>query len=176
MNGDELAGAAGSRTFYGKYRGIVTDINDPLLMGRIRATVPDVFGDLDSGWAMPCAPFGGSGVGFFALPAVGAGVWIEFEHGDPDYPIWAGCWWGSPAEMPPILLAPPYKKLMIVTEGGNSILLDDTPGIGGISLETASGQKITLSALGIEIDNGMGGSITLTGPQVSVNNGALEVT
>jgi uncharacterized protein involved in type VI secretion and phage assembly len=175
MNGDEMAGAAGGRAFYGKYRGSVTDINDPLLMGRIRAMVPDVFGDLDSGWAMPCAPFGGSGVGFFALPAVGAGVWIEFEHGDPDYPIWAGCWWGSPAEMPPILLAPPYKKLMIVTEGGNSILLDDTPGIGGITLETAGGQKITLSALGIEIDNGMGGSITLTGPQVSVNNGALEV-
>jgi hypothetical protein len=65
---------------------------------------------------------------------------------------------------------------MIVTEGGNSILLDDTPGIGGITLETASGQKIKMSALGIEIDNGMGGSITLTGPQVSVNNGALEVT
>jgi hypothetical protein len=175
MNGDELAGAAGGRAFYGKYRGIVTDINDPLLMGRIRATVPDVFGDLDSGWAMPCAPFGGSGVGFFALPAVGAGVWIEFEHGDPDYPIWSGCWWGSLAEMPPILLAPPYKKLMIVTEGGNSVVLDDTPGIGGITLETASGQKIKMSALGIEIDNGMGGSITLTGPQVSINSGALEV-
>ena len=79
--------------------------------------------------------------GFFALPATGAGVWIEFEHGDPDYPIWSGCWWGSAAEMPPVLLAPPYKKMMIKTEGGNSILLDDTPGIGGITLETSGGQK-----------------------------------
>jgi hypothetical protein len=107
---------------------------------------------------------------------VGAGVWIEFEYGDPDYPIWAGCWWGSAVEMPPMLLAPPYKKLMIKTEGGNSILLDDTPGIGGITLETAGGQKIKLSATGLEIDNGMGGSIKLTGPQVSINSGALEVT
>jgi uncharacterized protein involved in type VI secretion and phage assembly len=166
----------GNNTFHGKYRGIVTDNQDPLLMGRLRAKVPDVMGDLESGWAMPCAPFGGNNTGFFAIPPVNAGVWIEFEHGDPDYPIWSGCWWGSAAEMPPVLLAPPYKKLMIKTEGGNSILLDDTPGVGGIILETASGQKIKMSATGIEIDNGMGGSIKLTGPQVSINSGALEVT
>ncbi len=161
--------------FYGKYRGIVTDINDPLMIGRIKANVPDVMGDQESGWAMPCAPFGGNQMGFFALPSVGAGVWIEFEHGDPEYPIWSGCWWGSVAEMPPLLLAPPYKKLMIVTEGGQSITLDDTPGIGGITLETSSGQKIVLSATGLEIDNGMGASIKMTGPQVSINQGALDV-
>jgi uncharacterized protein involved in type VI secretion and phage assembly len=162
-------------TFYGKFRGTVSDINDPLMTGRIKAKVPDVLGDNESGWAMPCAPFGGSGVGFFALPTVGAGVWIEFEHGDPDYPIWAGCWWGSLAEVPPPLLAPPYKKLMIKTDGGNSILLDDTPGIGGITLETSGGQKIKMTATGIEIDNGMGAKITMQGPKVSVNNGALDV-
>ncbi len=161
--------------FYGKYRGIVTDINDPLMIGRIKANVPDVMGDQESGWAMPCAPFGGNQMGFFALPSVGAGVWIEFEHGDPEYPIWSGCWWGSVAEMPPLLLAPPYKKLMIITEGGQSITLDDTPGIGGITLETSSGQKIVLSATGLEIDNGMGASIKMTGPQVSINQGALDV-
>jgi uncharacterized protein involved in type VI secretion and phage assembly len=176
MNGDEMAGESAGNQFYGKYRGIVSTIQDPLLMGRIKARVPDVMGDQESGWAMPCAPFGGSGMGFFALPSVGAGVWIEFEYGDPDFPIWTGCWWGSAQEMPPVLLAqPPYKKLMIKTEGGNSILLDDTPE-GGITLETSSGQKIKLSAAGIEIDNGRGGSIKLTGLQVSINDGALEVT
>jgi uncharacterized protein involved in type VI secretion and phage assembly len=164
-----------SEAFYGKYRGVVTDIQDPLQIGRIRAQVPDVLGDQESGWAMPCAPFGGPQVGFFALPTVGAGVWIEFEQGDPDYPIWSGCWWGSLAEVPPLLLAPPYKKVMLVTEGGHSITLDDTPGVGGITLETSGGQKIKLSALGIEIDNGQGGTIKLTGPQVSINSGALEV-
>ena len=164
-----------SEKFYGKYRGRVTDINDPLMIGRIQAMVPDVMGDQASGWAMPCAPFGGSGMGFFALPAVDAGVWIEFEHGDPDYPIWSGCWFGSVAEVPPVLLAPPYKKMMIKTEGGNNILLDDTPGTGGIVLETSAGQKIKMSSLGVEIDNGMGATIKLAGPQVSVNQGALEV-
>ncbi|MDQ3253702.1 MAG: phage baseplate assembly protein V [Acidobacteriota bacterium] len=176
---DELSttvtGAA--TNFYGKFRGTVTDTNDPLMMGRVRARVPDVFGNDESGWAMPCAPFGGDQTGFFAVPAVGAGVWIEFEHGDPEYPIWAGCWWGSVAEMPPSLLAPPppSKKVLIRTEGGHSILLDDTPGTGGITLETAGGQKIVMTALGIEINDGQGATIKLTGPQVSINDGAIEV-
>jgi len=164
-----------SNQFYGKYRGTVTDIQDPLMIGRVRAKVPDVMGDLESGWAMPCAPFGGSGMGFFALPKVGAGVWIEFEHGDPDYPIWTGCWFGSVAEMPPPLLAPPYKKVLVMTEGGHSIVLDDTPGVGGITLETSGGQKIVLNAMGVEITSGQGGTIKITGPQVSVNDGALDV-
>lgn len=161
--------------FFGKFRGRVTDIEDPLMIGRIKASVPDVMGDDESGWAMPCAPFGGNGMGFFSLPTVGAGVWIEFENGDPDYPIWTGCWFGSADELPTILLAPPYKKTLIQTDGGHSVLLDDTPGSGGIVLQTATGQKITMSPTGIEIDNGMGATITLEGPQVSVNNGALEV-
>lgn len=144
-------------------------------MMRIRANVPDVLGDDESGWAMPCLPFAGSGMGFFALPKQGAGVWIEFEHGNPDYPIWSGCWVGSLVELPPLLLVPPYKKLMIKTEGGNTVTLDDTPGIGGITLETSGGQKIVINALGIEINNGMGGVIKMTGPQVSVNEGALQV-
>ncbi|HEV3468478.1 MAG TPA: phage baseplate assembly protein V [Pyrinomonadaceae bacterium] len=164
-----------SNRFYGKYRGTVTDNKDPLMIGRVRARVPDVMGDLETGWAMPCAPFGGSGFGFFALPGVGAGVWVEFEHGDPDYPIWAGCWFGSVAEMPPELLAPPYKKVLIKTEGGHSIVLDDTPGVGGITLETSGGQKVVLNAMGVEITSGQGGTIKITGPQVSVNDGALDV-
>jgi uncharacterized protein involved in type VI secretion and phage assembly len=165
------------QAFYGKYRGVVTDNQDPLMIGRVRARVPDVMGSDESGWAMPCAPFGGRGMGFFALPTVGAGVWIEFEHGDPDYPIWSGCWWGSLAEMPPTLLIPPppYNKVMIRTDAGHSIVLDDTPGIGGITLQTSGGQKIVMNALGIQIDDGMGGSIDMLGPQVSVNQGALEV-
>ncbi|NJP11710.1 MAG: baseplate assembly protein [Leptolyngbyaceae cyanobacterium RU_5_1] len=162
-------------TFYGKYRGVVTDIEDPLLIGRIKARVPDVMGDLESGWAMPCAPFGGSSTGFFVLPKVGAGVWMEFEQGDPDYPIWSGCWWGSMTEMPPVLLTPPYKKLLIKTEGGQTILLDDTPGVGGITLETSTGHKIVMNSQGIEIATAQGASIKLTGPQILLNNGALEV-
>jgi len=164
------------KQFFGKFRGVVTDNKDPKQLGRVRARVPDVTGDQDSGWALPCFPFGGQGMGFFALPGVGTGVWIEFEHGDPEYPIWAGCWYGAPTELAPALLAPPYKKVLLKTEGGMSITLDDTPTVGGITLETSGGQKIKLASTGIEIDNGLGAKITMQGPKVTVNDGALEVT
>jgi uncharacterized protein involved in type VI secretion and phage assembly len=113
---------------------------------------------------------------FFALPSIGAGVWLEFEHGDPDHPIWSGAWWGSAAELPVTGGAPPYQNVVLRTAGGHTITLDDTDGSGGITLETATGQKLSLSERGIEIDDGNGAKISLTGPQVSVNEGALDVT
>jgi uncharacterized protein involved in type VI secretion and phage assembly len=130
---------------------------------------------------MPAAPFGGNGMGFFAVPAKGAGVWIEFECGDPDYPIWSGCWWGDAREMPPVLFTPPPRsgadpKMLIKTKGGHSILLDDSPDGAGITLETSSGQKIVINSKGIEISNGKeGASIKLSGKKVSINGNALEV-
>lgn len=163
-----------STQFFGKYRGVVTDNQDPTMIGRIRARVADL-GDLETGWATPCFPFGGAGMGFFALPKTGAGVWIEFEHGDPDYPIWSGCWYGAVSDVPSDVLAPPYKKVLIETEGGHKIILDDTPGVGGIMFETSGGQKLKLTATSIEIDNGTGSKIVMQGPTVKVNNGALEI-
>ena len=164
-----------SGKYYGKYRGIVSDTNDPLMIGRIQATVPDVLGDQASGWALPCLPFAGNGMGFVLLPTVGASVWIEFEQGDLDYPVWTGCWWGSASDLPTGATAPPYQKTMLVTAGGHRITLDDTSGSGGIILETSTGQKISMTSSGIEIETGQGGKIALTGSQVSVNDGALEV-
>ena len=158
-------------TFYGKYRGIVTDNQDPLMMGRVRARVPDVMGDQESGWAMPCAPFGGSNTGFFALPPSGAGVWIEFEHGDPDYPIWTGCFWAQ-GELP---ATPAIAETKVLKTDTATITLNDVPGAGGIAIETKTGMKIVMDISGVEVTNGQGASIKLTFNQVSVNNGALEV-
>lgn len=80
--------------FNGKYRGKVVNNVDPLMLGRIISLVPAV-SELPLNWALPAAPFAGSGVGFFALPPIGANVWIEFEGGDANYPIWTGCFWGE---------------------------------------------------------------------------------
>jgi uncharacterized protein involved in type VI secretion and phage assembly len=163
------------RPFWGKYRGVVTDTNDPKSMGRVRARVADVLGEQESGWAMPCSPFGGDQTGLFVVPKVGAGVWIEFEHGDPDYPIWTGCWWGGSSERPSALQPTASQKVILRSEGGQQITLDDTPGSAGIILETAGGEKIKLTSSGIEIDNGKGAKISVSNNSVSVNNGALEV-
>ena len=92
-----------SAKFFGKYRGVVTNNVDPLQTGRIRAQVPDVFGNNQSGWAMPCVPCGVSKKVASSLPKLGDGVWIEFEQGNPDHPIWTGCFYGSAAETPPSL-------------------------------------------------------------------------
>jgi len=81
--------------FYGKYRGKVENNVDPMQLGRIQVNVPAVLGEGRMSWAMPCVPYAGSGVGFFAIPPNGANVWVEFEGGDPDYPIWSGCFWGT---------------------------------------------------------------------------------
>lgn len=161
--------------FYGKYRGVVTANDDKDNLGRITAKVPDVFGENESGWAMPCLPFGGDSVGFLAVPAVNAGVWIEFECGDPEYPIWSGCWWGKDSQLPSDAKTKLNEKVLIVTKGGHSIFLDDKQGSGGITLKTSGGQKIVMTPNGIEIDNGKGATIKLTNNKISINDGALEV-
>jgi len=159
-------------TFYGKYRGTVENNVDPMFLGRIQVSVPAVLGQGSLSWAMPCVPYAGSGVGFFAIPPNGANVWVEFEGGDPDYPIWSGCFWGT-GEVP---ASPAVDLIKILKTDTATLTLDDTPGAGGITIETMMGAKIVINAQGIEITNGQGGTVKMTGPQVSVNNGALEVT
>lgn len=161
--------------FYGKYRGVVTDTQDPLSLGRLRARVPDVTGEQECGWAMPCVPFAGDGTGFFALPKEGAGVWMEFEHGDPDYPIWTGCFWGTSSEVPGKAASDPERKRVLRSPGGHSITFEDSDGGGGITLEASGGQKITIGSNGIEINAGRGSTVKINGMRVNVNDDALEV-
>lgn len=80
---------------YGKFRGVVSDVADPNQQGRIRAIVPEVWGNQPGPWAYPSVPVGGSGQGFLDIPSPGTGVWVEFEAGDPTHPIWTGQWYGT---------------------------------------------------------------------------------
>lgn len=157
--------------FYGKYRGVVSDNRDPLMLGRVRAKVKDVLGEQESGWALPSVPYAGNGVGLFLIPPNKAWVWIEFEHGDPDYPIWTGCFW-TQGELPATPANPETKVLKTDTA---TITLSDVPGAGGITIETTTGMKIVMNMSGVEVTNGQGASIKLDQNKVSVNNGALEV-
>ena len=157
--------------FFGKYRGTVANNIDPQQQGRVQVTVPAVLGEGSLSWAMPCAPYGGSGVGLFTVPPVGANIWVEFEGGDPDYPIWSGCFWGI-GEVPAM---PALAEMKVLKTDTATITINDLPGVGGIKIETTTGMKIEITALGIEISNGVGASIKLTGPKVSINETALEV-
>jgi uncharacterized protein involved in type VI secretion and phage assembly len=164
--------------YFGKYRGTVINNIDPMQMGRIMVQVPDVSNVIPSTWAMPCVPFAGIQSGMFVVPAIGSGVWIEFEHGDPDYPIWTGGYWGSAAEVPALALAgvPALQSIVIQTTTQNTLMISDTPGpTGGILLKTSTGALIAINETGITISNGQGATILMTGPSVNVNTGALEV-
>ncbi|ABY35380.1 MAG TPA: baseplate assembly protein [Chloroflexus aurantiacus] len=158
--------------FFGKYRGKVENNIDPLQQGRVQVSVPAVLGDGRLSWAMPCVPFAGNSVGLFLVPPTGANVWVEFEGGDPDYPIWSGCFW-APGEVP---ASPALAEMKVWKTATATITINDVPGAGGITIETTTGARIAISATGIEIVNGQGASIKLTGPQISLNDGALEVT
>lgn len=165
--------------FYGKYRGMVISNIDPMQIGRLLVQVPDVTGLAPSSWAMPCFPFSGKQMGAWALPQIGTGVWVEFEQGNPDHPIWSGCWFGSPAEVPALALAAPpgISNVVLQTTLQNTLMISDVPGpTGGILLKTTTGAMISVSDVGITISNGKGATIVMAGPTVTINSGALIVT
>jgi hypothetical protein len=168
--------------FYGKYRGTVINNIDPEQIGRIMAIVPAVSNVIPTSWAMPCVPFAGKAEGFFAVPQIGAGVWIEFEGGDPDKPIWVGGFWGAFAEVPTLALVPPPippgQNVCIQTTLQNMMMVSDappTPLTGGIVLKSTTGAMIVVNDTGIYIQNGKGAAITMIGPAVDINMGALTI-
>ncbi|WP_313621370.1 phage baseplate assembly protein V [Achromobacter sp.] len=168
-----------SQRHYGKFRGVVIGNIDPMQMGRLQVQVPDVLGLGVSSWAMPCVPFAGQQSGAFVLPQIGAGVWVEFEQGKPDYPIWVGGFWGSAAEVPALALAglPVSPSIVLQTGGQNTLMISDLPGpTGGILLKTKTGAMISISDVGITLSNGQGATVMLAGPMVNINQGALTVT
>jgi uncharacterized protein involved in type VI secretion and phage assembly len=174
--------ATESSRYLGKYRGTVVNNVDPMGIGRIQVQVPDVLGDATSSWAMPCFPLAGPGMGQYHLPPKDAGVWVEFEQGDPSYPIWSGCWYGAAHEVPadagtnPASSNPASPNVVLQTPGQRTMVLSDEPGGQGITLKHPSGASIVIDDSGVHISNGQGATISLVGPTVTINQEALSVT
>lgn len=168
-------------TFLGKYRGTVVNNLDPELRGRLMVMVPDVLGLIPSTWAEACVPLTGPTgppMGMYVVPPVGTPVWVEFENGDPDYPVWVGCRWGLPSGIPPLAHAglPVSPNIVIQSAGQSTIVVSDLPGpTGGIMLKSLTGATIIVNDTGIYIQNGKGASLTMVGPAVTINNGALTI-
>jgi uncharacterized protein involved in type VI secretion and phage assembly len=160
--------------FYGKYRGVVTDNSDPEQMGRIRAKVPNVLGDQPCTWALPASPYAGKKVGLFLIPPKDASVWIEFEQGDLQHPIWSGCFWGAADDVPESAGAAEVKVLK--TDAG-TIILNDQQGSEKITIELKTSSvdlKIVVDTQKIEISNG-NEKIEVSSSSVKINDDALEV-
>ena len=165
--------------YLGKYRATVVNNVDPMQIGRIQVIVPDVSNIMLSSWALPCLPWAGIQTGVFTVPPPGSAVWVEFEQGEPDYPIWVGGFWGTAAEVPAMshLVAPAVPGITIQTTLMNGIVVSDLPGpTGGIMLKSTTGATIIVNDTGIYIQNGKGASIVMVGPTTTINAGAMVIT
>lgn len=162
---------------YGKFRGTVVSTFDPNSQGRLKVSFT-VGGNPIENWALPCVPYGGEANGFLAIPPVGAGVWVEFEEGKLDYPIWSGCWWKA-AELPRALDAVPLATLPVVVQstGRHRVILGSGPG-EAVIIETAGrdqGPRIVMTDTSVKISCGPMMSIEVTDSEVKINGDALVV-
>jgi hypothetical protein len=147
---------------YGKHRGLVMNNQDPLQLGRLQATVPDVLGEMPSGWALPCAPYGGTQAGFFAVPPIGAGVWIEFEAGDVSRPIWTGTWWatgevptdqtGAPTQTTTKILRSDFGLIVALDDAQQTISISDVAGLNLMQIRVLEGTVEVKSAVRVVLE------------------------
>ena len=143
--------------YYGKYRAIVVDINDPEQRGRIRVMCPKVLGKAKSGWCEPCIPVAYDFGGDFALPKISEFVWVEFESGDVNKPVYTGGLW-SKSKSPS---ATYNEKERLITWGKCKLEMN----------EDTSTLKISVGSSAITITEN---SIQMASPSVTVNGKAVQ--
>lgn len=187
--------------FYGKYRGIVVDNQDPAQLGRLKVSVPSVLGkDVVTGWATPCTPYGGAAnQGFLFVPERDAAVWVEFEEGDLEFPIWVGTLWcepGGESQLPKPQAAdgaedgavqdPPTRKI-IKTLKGHTVQFEDADDEEAILVrEGRHGHLITMDKDGVKIVDRSENTVLLsesgiqitdaTGNRVEMTDSAMTLT
>jgi Type VI secretion system/phage-baseplate injector OB domain len=179
LHDNSSAGGASGRRFYGKYRGKVANNVDPFFQGRVQITCPAVLGLGRFAWAMPSSPYAGPGVGFFAPPPIGANVWVEFEGGDPDYPILGGCFWGM-GEAPLPAASAPLALVKVLQTETITLSLADVPGAGGLRLEvnppsTPLPIRMSFDVNGVTIEHGPG-SITIRQAGIEIKQAATAIS
>jgi len=163
-----MAEAIRSR-YYGKYRGLVVDVDDPEKLGRITAQVPEILHEETSPWALPAVPFAGPKHGLVLIPEVGDGVWIEFEAGDPARPIWTGGWWAS-GELPD---PGGTQTRVLVTSTGHQFVLDDKA--KEIHLLHSAGAELKMTDSDLTLSIGQA-EFKMTSDQISLKIGTTEIT
>ncbi len=185
---------------YGKFRGFVTDNKDPEKRARLRVCVPSVLGEQETDWVLPCLPYGGGATyGLFLVPPVKAQVWVEFEEGDINRPIWTGTFWQQTDDVPKDAAKSEPTTQVLQTSSGHIIELEDKSGDerirlhhmggaellidnnGSITLTDANGATLTLDANAgeIKIEDANGNSIKMTGNGTTiqdVNGNKIEMT
>jgi hypothetical protein len=165
-----------AKRHWGKYRGKVVANQDVPPRGRLLVSVPGIL--TVPGWAMPCVPVATMlmGGGAFMRPAIGSNVWVEFERGDPDKPIWVGCYWGE-TDLPKLAKeysAIPAAQAITIESLTAGISIGDIPIAGGA---TPPGNVNIVAGSGAVAIALTPGSLNITAPAVTITaTTALTIT
>jgi phage baseplate assembly protein gpV len=149
--------------YYGKYRGFVADNKDPEKRGRLKLTIPSVLGASQTGWALPCLPFGGlTNQGLFMIPEIGAQMWVEFEEGNVDKPIWVGVFWQQASDTPEEAAKDEPTTRIIRTPSGHVLQFDDADGEEQFRLAHPANTEMTIDPQGtVKVTDASGNTLTL---------------
>jgi uncharacterized protein involved in type VI secretion and phage assembly len=158
----QLAQVLRERRAVGKFRGVVNDNDDPDKRGRVKVKVPALLGDQTTDWALPSFPCGGlADTGWFAVPQVGAQVWVEFEGGDINYPIWTGTFWQQASDVPAEIQSPPTTRLL-KTPKGHLFVFEDQDNAEKITLTHSGGAQMQINEYGsVALTDQGGATVTL---------------
>lgn len=169
---------------------VVTKNDDPERMGRVKVTYPWRDAEDESHWARLAVPMAGRDRGTYFLPDVGDEVAVGFQGNDIHHPIVFGGLWNGTDEAPERNANGDNDLKKIRSRAGHEVTLDDAEGAGGISVTTASGNRIDLddSSGGERIEiadtsgtnevvfDATGGTISVTGAaRVSVEAPTIDL-
>jgi uncharacterized protein involved in type VI secretion and phage assembly len=171
------------KRFFGKYRGTVVDNNDQMRLGRLKVSVDALMGG-EGLWALPCVPYAGPSVGFHCLPPTGALVWVEFEGGDPSFPIWTGCFWGDgdlPSEVSTAdtrLLRTELAQITINDQTGETLIKNEQNASITLSQDVKTEAATSTHTVGADgvVSESTPGKVEVGMAGVTINNGAFKVS
>jgi uncharacterized protein involved in type VI secretion and phage assembly len=119
---------------------------EPENLGRILVSVESVFDDAAPEhhvWARPCFPFG-----HVYVPEEGDKIWVAFENGDPQSPVWLGIWYAE-GSMPEEADQSPPAQRVIRSAAGHTITLDDAENNEKVIIKDKAGNCIELRGDGV---------------------------
>jgi len=141
--------------------------------GRLDVTVPAIYDQTapeSCATARPCFPYA-----HFFVPKEGDLVWVAFEGGDPDAPVWLGAWYAKDS-VPKEADADPPVKRVIKTPAGHLVILDDTKDKEQVIVADKTGNRIELRTDGVLIKCAQNLTIDASGKQIEIKASSVAVT
>lgn len=149
----ELATDVAAGRIFGVVVGVVTNLDDPDSLGRVKVSYPWLSDDAESPWARVMTPMAGGDRGMVFRPEVGDEVLVLFEHGDTRFPYVVGSVWNGTDQPPQNRGSDADNDIRLIrSRSGHEIVFDDTSGSEKIVITDSSGNhKIELSSSGVVV-------------------------